>query len=193
VAFTDITDYAIVADLRCGANDAPFGQAEVGLGSSPDDETSARLCWDTDLSDGFDSGWVRVEFDVSVVDGTVSAVWCVKGVEVTFDDPVACDQILGFMFRSGVCASGATASFRNVSGEFFATASATAPSQTVYVDDASATTAGADAPDDAEAIVTVAAEGSGFQKAKLFAEVRIDAPTLPAPCDLFAQAFLFTA
>jgi hypothetical protein len=150
---------------------------------------SARSCWDTNLLDGFDSGWVDVELDINTAGGTGGIVWFVDGKCLTYDSPQF-DDIQGVIFRAGVSAAESTVSFRNLSGQFFRSDSDSQALQTASADDGSVSTVGTSDPD-SEDIVVVAPDGSGFQKARIFAQVRMESPDLPNPCDLFAQFFIY--
>ena len=190
MSFSAIDGYAIVADLRVGSNGHAPGVPELALGTGPEDQVTGRLRWDPNLSDGFDSGWVRMELLVDGGTGLSSIVFSVNDVTLTYEGPHM-DDILGFILRGGVSGADAAVSFQNVSAQFFVDDTDTTPVQTVYLDDSSATTIPGNETE-AENIVMAAPEGSGFEKARLFADVRIQADYLPNPTDLFAQFFVFS-
>jgi hypothetical protein len=186
MSFSAIDGYAVYADIRCGSDGSTVGVPELAMGSSPEDQTTAKSCWDTSLLDGFDSGWVDVELDIN---STGSIVWFVDGKCLTYDSPQF-DEIQGVIFRAGVSTSDGTVSFRNLSGQFFRSDSDSQALQTASSDDGSVSTVGT-SDSDCEDIVVVAPDGSGFQKARIFAQVRMQSPDLPNPTDLFAQFFIY--
>jgi hypothetical protein len=187
MSFSQFADYAIVAELRCGSDGSPYGIPELAVGSSYEDEDTARFMWDDDLTDGFDSGWVGMELEVSA-SGDVS--WFVDHVMVAHTT-AAFDEVLGFIFRVGVNTPDSTVSFRNIAAAFFVGESDATANQVVVQDDGTATTVGSTSPD-AEDIVLMGPDGSGYQKARIFAEVRMQSPDLPTPTDLFGQVFVYT-
>ena len=186
MSFTPIDGYAIVADLQCGDDDFG-GYPELGLGTSADQITADRI-WDTDLSDGFDTGWVDVELDWSA-NGQITLN--VGGTVISYDGGQY-DDISGFVLRDGASAADSIVSFRNVSAQFFHSINGISIVQSAVADDATATTVGSTGTD-AEDIVVAVPEGSGFRSAKLFAQFRMQSPDLPNRADLFGQIFIYAA
>lgn len=191
MSFSAIDGYAVYADLRCGSNNLLSGVPELDVGASPDDENSGKIVWDSNLSDGFDSGWVSVELDINAAGGQGSVVWSVQNISVGYASQQF-NEIDGFILRAGVSASGSIVSFRNVYAQFFWNGSDAQPAQTVIQDGATASTVGTTASD-AEDIVLMGPDGSGYRKARVFAQVRMQSPSLPNPNDLFGQVFVYAS
>src|SRR4051794_24558374 len=112
MSFSAIDGYAVYADLRCGSNDLLSGVPQLDVGASPDDESSAKIVWDSNLADGFDSGWVSIEFDINAAGGQGGVVWSVQNISVAYASQQF-NEIDGFLLRAGVSASGSTVSIRN--------------------------------------------------------------------------------
>ena len=53
---SDISGYSLFAEVCYGDNGDPWGQEEVGLGNGMGSYSWSDVEWDSDLSDGFDSG-----------------------------------------------------------------------------------------------------------------------------------------
>src|SRR5712691_9009971 len=166
MSFSAIDGYAVVADLACGDN-SQTGIPELALGSSATDQVTDNLVWDSDLSDGFDTGWVQLEVDW---DTSRQIALTVGDVKVAYNAGPY-DDIYGFLLRAGVSAADSTVAFRNIKAQFFQGSNM----QTGVCDDGQATTVGTNQPDAEDILITIP-EGGGFQSAKLFVQVRMQSP-----------------
>jgi len=190
MSFTAIDGYAVVCDLLVGSDGSSQGIPELSVGSSPFDEQTARMTWDPDMSDGFDSGWVHMEVDVNAAGGAQGVQFSVGGVTISYATP-SFDEILGFILRAGVDTVGGSVVFRNITGEFFQ-AGSTRPDQVITTgDDGASTDGGIIKATQSEGLAVVAPDGGGFKEAKVFADVRLKANHIVGPTDLFGQVFVF--
>src|SRR6266851_3878179 len=84
---SSISGYSVVAEACPGGNGDPWGATEYDIG----DGTSfigGRTVWDTDLSNGFDTGSDEFQLRMSAGGGLGGAGWSVQGTD---DGPLAFD------------------------------------------------------------------------------------------------------
>jgi hypothetical protein len=197
MSFSAMDGYAICADLGVGSNSNDWGTPSLMVGSSPNDASAQQYQWDTDPSDGFDSGWVQVDLSVSS-DGT-TALSINDGERQVIYQGAPTGEIQWFALRAGLSGSDDTVSFRNIQFKFYDGPTDGVAAEIDTVDDISATTVGTSAAagttdTDTEAIVEVGPEGSGYQKAVFSAQVRLQsAQQWPDPTELFGQVFVYAS
>lgn len=196
MSFTDITGFCILAELQYGSNGEASGASECDAGKSLESESTGRRKWALDTSDGVDSGWVPVQLVVNADSSNSPVAWLVNGAD---PDPIAYTgatfgEILYFKLRAGVRNAGRRISFRNVSVSFYVNGSDSTAAESGQISNPPvASTLGQVDPVDAESIVEVGPENSGYRKATLSAEVRLESEDIPNATDIFGQLFVFTS
>lgn len=81
---TDVTGYELYSGLRYGKNGTGWSGYETEAGSSPDDALLGRVTWDSNTSDGIDSGWKTVELIVHVDSQGSTLQWSVAGTTLQY-------------------------------------------------------------------------------------------------------------
>lgn len=78
---SNLEGFSIYAEASIGDNGDIWGapQYDAGTTGPSATNTASYLTWDDDLSDGFDSGWVGVQFHVQLGGSTPIASWAVDG------------------------------------------------------------------------------------------------------------------
>jgi hypothetical protein len=196
MSFTNITGFCVLAELQYGSNGEVSGASECDAGKSADSESSGRRKWAADTSGGVDSGWVPIQLVVNADSINSPVAWAIDGAD---PDPIAYTgasfgEILYFKLRAGVRNAGRRMSFRNVSVSFYINGSdSTAAEYGQISNPPVASTVGEVDPVDAENIVDVGPENSGYRKATLSAEVRLESEDVPDATDIFGQLFVFTS
>jgi hypothetical protein len=113
---SEITGYSLFAEACYGDNGDPWGQEETGMGGSAGSYSFSDVEWDSDFSDGFDSGHRQVYFRADAGDNF--GVWWVDGGEMLtggFD----LDSIGGVMIRVAVLQPQMSMSWESGSIGFF--------------------------------------------------------------------------
>ncbi|MGE5609248.1 MAG: hypothetical protein ACM359_08340 [Bacillota bacterium] len=81
---TDVSGYELYSELRYGQNGSGFCGYETQAGSSPSDTLLGRVTWDSNTSDGFDSGWQSIELIVHVGSEGSTLQWSVGGTTLEY-------------------------------------------------------------------------------------------------------------
>jgi len=118
-SITTITDYGYDAAFRFGDNGYAWGIGEVAVGNATDGETdSAVRVWDSNLSDGLDSGWVsfNVTLDLSSSSPLVASV---NGGSNVSDYSSSLAQVSKVTLQAGVLGDGMAISFSSLSASFY--------------------------------------------------------------------------
>jgi hypothetical protein len=76
---TNMTGYSAFAEARLGSNGDSSGVPEITVGTDSSHVSTGRVCWDSDPSDGLDSGWTLGAFTAAPSGSTHSASWDVAG------------------------------------------------------------------------------------------------------------------
>ena len=196
MSFTDITGFCVLAELQYGSNGAVPGTPECDTGKSADSESTGRRQWAANTSGGVDSGWVPIQLVVNADSTNSPVAWAINGAS---PDPIAYSgaslgEILYFKLRAGMRNAGRRMSFRNVAVSFYSHGSDPTAAESGQISNPPvASTVGEADPVDAESIVDVAPENSGYRKASLTAEVRLQSADVPDATDIFGQLFVFTS
>lgn len=74
-----LSGFNTYAEMLVGSNNAPGGTAEFLIGASATNNTTGRKLWDSDLTDGFDSGWVDVVLTMPATSGPSDVLLKVAG------------------------------------------------------------------------------------------------------------------
>jgi hypothetical protein len=180
-------DFALYMDVRPGSNGDPAGDPSYVLGDDQGEEAWAYKQWDSNLSDGFDTGDVNVQFT-----GDSSGQ---ESMTVGSDAPIAytgdsTGNISSVVFQAGVMIP-AEAKFSNITVEFWS-GSALRETDTIGVGP-DANTINTPATPQAEQILTVTPRFSDCNKVTVSATERMRAPagTVPATSDMFCDVFVY--
>jgi hypothetical protein len=196
MSFTDITGFCVLAELQYGSNGAVPGTPECDAGKSSTSESTGRRQWAANTSSGVDSGWVPIQLVVNADSSSSPVAWTINGANPS---PIAYTgasfgEIVYFKLRAGVRNAGRRMSFRNVSVSFYVHGSDSTAAESGQVSSPPvASTLGETDPVDAESILDVGPENSGYRKASLSAEVRLESADVPDATDIFGQLFVFTS
>lgn len=182
---TDLYDGQSFAEVRAGSDGYYWGDSEYLTGPNGDDTTDGRTEWDSDLSDGFDTGNVPVVIDGSSAGTTLSPQGADDGA---ITSP---DAIVGIVhevdLRAVVMAPDSEAIWSSIQVEFFKNHQLT---QTISVPtlDAKGT---ADAPSQ-EALAIVTPNATDNDEVLITGTVRLTAtePGQPATEQMFCQAII---
>jgi hypothetical protein len=73
----EVTGYSMMAEILFGDNGNPYGVEGMTMSNATEYQGSV-VTWDSDLSDGLDSGWIGVELIAAA--GASGAQWNVDGI-----------------------------------------------------------------------------------------------------------------
>ena len=202
---TNIGGYTVGAEAIVGGNGSLYGPTGYDVGG-PTDPVGARVQWDSNLSDGFSTGLVPVELHLRPGGGGGSTTWFVMGSK---PGDIACDTdtfstIDQILVRVGAAGQDTTAQWSQLSVKFFSngvpveqenagTIQASSTSPTGYAEtDATITPDCAEPTDpinpDASPVNVDEVIISGYVQLK-----DTDPNFLPAPDQIFVQAFVFAS
>jgi len=179
-----------VAEAQVGGNgsgDPP----EFDISDMDDDGVDGSVCWDEDLSDGFDSGWVPAVLDAEPGGGGITWTITVGGPQPLTYSGFSYGSMLGVAIRAAVQTS-AMSAWRQISVQFFKSGALTdsyslrsGPQVNLH---------GASLPVAGEQILTVAPIADTNDKVIVSGQFRFtNASTSPPdPEDMFAQIFVQT-
>lgn len=115
---SDPQGWDVFAEVRFGDNGSFWGVGEAATGTVEGEDDAGIVAWDSNLSDGLDSGWVQVELTVTTgADGTVA--WNVGHASASDSTPSSLDVIKKVTIRADVEASGMAMSWGTVDVKFF--------------------------------------------------------------------------
>jgi hypothetical protein len=199
---SNISGYTVGAEAIVGGNGSLYGPTGYDIGG-PTDPTGARVQWDSNLSNGFSTGLVPVELHLRAGGGYGSASWFVMGskpgdIVCDTDTFSTIDQVL---IRVGAAGQDTTAELSQLSVGFY--------SNGVLVDQenagsiqASSTSPAGYAETDATITPDVGGSndpnGSGISVDEVIITGYVqlsdtDPNFLPAPDQIFVQAFVFAS
>jgi hypothetical protein len=192
------TGYSVYADLKVGANNQDETTPEFAAGNAAGDTSYGHIKWDQDLSDGVDSGLVKVQ----LVAGPSGVTWTVGNkAPVQVADSVGGD-VLSLKVRAGVSGPGRQSSWSNLVASFYTSADAdlSQPQEQLTISSSrspAASTFGSTDPDAVSDQATdITPEGSGYAKVVLTAYVRIESLAqyiMPPPDAMFGDVYLYTS
>jgi hypothetical protein len=190
--------YSVYADLKIGGNGQDETVSELAAGSSAGDTGFGHMKWDDDLSDGVDSGLVKVQ----LVAGPGGVTWTVGNQPpVQVADSVGGD-VLSLKVRAGVSGPDRQSSWSNLVASFYTSADAdpSQPQEQLTLSNSgspAASTFGSTDPDaQADQATDITPEGSGYAKVILTAYVRIESLAkyiMPPPDAMFGDVYLYTS
>jgi hypothetical protein len=191
--FSDITGFCFFAEAKFGGNGGSGGPPEYVVGRSNTDNVWSRKTWDPNVSDGVESGWVKVILTASA-GGSGGVGWSVYGGtdQLTYSG-VSYQNISELRFRAGVRGAGRLASWRNVRVFCYESEDTDRPVAEFLIEELVADRWDQTQPGDAEAISPLTLGGIGYvAKVTVEAEVRFAAKNpYPAANALFADVFIF--
>ena len=184
-SLSDVTGGAVYfATLAVGDNGYPDGVPTASVGA--DGEATAWLAapWDSNLDDGFDSGWVDVRFSVNVGQG--GSLDASHAGSLAFDT-VAPSTIGSVTIQAAVAGAGMQMCWSNVAIEFYSGGTLV---ETVAVGGVVADTMDQAHWAPEESVVTVATNApSGYDGIVVTAKVRLMTAEgiYPSAADVFGQ------
>lgn len=199
MSISTITGSVAFASARVGANgDTDYATPECYVGTSSSNKASGRKVWTGDTSVKFDSDWVSVVWTVVASGGTGSLQWQVGGASpstISYSGSQV-TEITSLKLRAAVDGADRRASYRNIVVDFFTNASDTQYAERLSLPVALtpvASTMGQTDPVDHEVVQIVAPDGSGYQKVKVTADVRLEGadPGLPSEDAMFTDMYAF--
>ncbi len=186
-----LSGFNTYAEMLVGSNNAPGGTAEFLIGASATNNTTGRKLWDSDLTDGFDSGWVDVVLTMPATSGPSDVLLKVAGgnPETITYSGIIYSAITRVRIRAGVQAP-AKMSWRNISVIFFKNGIQTdsySPRTAPHVD-----TSTLNAPVALEQILTVTPSASDNDSVTIQGSVHLvcAGSSLPAEEDMFGDIFI---
>jgi hypothetical protein len=199
---SDVTGYCIFGLVRVGSNGAVPGTPECATGKSASSQSTGRRAWDSNLLDGLDSGWLPVTLTLNASGNATGGVEWVVGASgsltTTNYSGAKYGEILSVTLRAAVDGAGRRMSFRNTVVGFFTNQTDASPDEAITLSTGSnpvASTVGQSDPIDAEQIVEISPDGSGYVKIVVAAEVRLECVdhNLPGSQGIVGQVFVFTS
>ena len=116
---TNPSGYSLFAEARFGGNGTFFLPPELAGGSSSEASAYELEVWDTDLSDGLDSGGVALQIDANMDGGTVGLDASTAGSSVlSYDGDDNLGTIGSVLIRAGSTVAGSV-TFSDVSVTFW--------------------------------------------------------------------------
>ncbi len=186
---SDIGSYNLYSQASMGDNGYPDGIPGVYVGVSDSANQSAYREWDSDLSDGLDSGWVAVSF-TATLGSTNTAQFSVGGAGTTYYSGGSATAISEVDIRAAVAGPDMAMSWSNLSVAFYQGSSLV---ETVSLgNDVAVSTIGSQTWDPAEMIAQITPTQSNCDKVVVTGSIRLQAAagTYPGPNDIFGQVFI---
>ena len=183
---TDLTGYAVYAQACMGDNGDPWGVMGLSSGTAAEETGYAPIEWDSNLSNGLDSGLIDFTFTVNTAAGTMS--WAVGGADpITYDGNVG-SGVGQVAIQAAVTSGGMAFAFSNVSLSFYNNNSLV-DTEDVTSGPAANTIGQGSSPAEQLAIVTPDASSD---KVVITGSLRLQAAqgTYPLPSDIFGQIFI---
>lgn len=186
--------YALYAEARLGGNGDVNGMPELVVGGDGEDASYERICWDDDLTDGFDSGNIAdaltAAFNGSTA--TTQADRAAGGVPVTFTQSSA--GPIDHVELRAMTQAAASARWSDVNIVFYR--GGVQMDQYSVVNGPSVDTIGATSDYTAESIFKIIPSGTDYDKVVISGTIRMtfNSPdVIPSGTDLALQAFVFTS
>jgi hypothetical protein len=193
-SISTITGYCVYAEAQYGSNGDPSGAPEFDEGGVGGGDISGRIVWDTDTSDGLDSGWVAVVMTAPPGGGSSHpAVWAVGGgtpSSLNFAGQTY-GTIVSVEIRAGVQIP-AEFYWQNILVSFYRNGRMTEQ----YIQDTGpqVITTGDTPPVAAEQILTVTPQFNNNTQVVISGQIRLVCAEgiIPGADDIFGQIFVFT-
>jgi len=189
-----ISDYCVYADAEFGGNGDESGEPSYDCGSSDSDNVYGYITWDSDLSDGLDSGTRTLSFQ-ALEGGSNGVEWNVQGGSagtLQFTDQTY-GAIQSVKIRAAVILQGCKCTLSGIVLKFYKNGSLVETITLTSATNPVADTRADDAPDEREQITTITPTNSDNTKLVVTGNLRLEAVEgdLPGPSDLQAQIFVF--
>jgi hypothetical protein len=185
-SISDIYGYGLYADWRVGSNGDSSGDPSYTMGDDQGEEAWGYSQWDSDLSDGFDTGNISVRFAGSS-DGSESLT---VGSDATLQySGDAMGTITSVEFRAGVMVAG-EAKFSDINIQFYHDNTLVEAIPVGSGPDANTINSSSLQQ---EQTLTVTPTAPNVNKVFISATTRLDSKTdtAPATSDLFCNIFVF--
>lgn len=189
---------AAAGGVQVGSNgsggSSPGALVGHNLGSNP---ISANITWDSNVADGFDSGWVSIQLVGEAGGGGNGVTWTIiqpDGTTTTLPySGVSYGTIDNVQLQAAASAAGMKVSFKSVSAVYSQNGQ---PTETVTLPDECAPiadTTGAGAPGSASEVSQLSPGSSGNTSVVITAMVRMESSGagLPAPDAMAATIYIF--
>jgi len=184
-----LAGYCIFSEAVVGSNGAGV-DPELTLGGSSGLKVVGRSTWDTNLADGFDTGWISVEFNLKPGGGAAGVTWKVGTTTLTYTQSTY-GKIAALHIYAAV-QQPASASWRNLSVKFYKGGSQTDSFSLRNGPAVDTTSPGS--PAAREQILTVTPAASDNDQVIISASIKLTDPStvLPSVDDLLAQIYVDT-
>jgi hypothetical protein len=179
--------YALYMDVQVGSNGDTGGDPTYDVGDDQGEEAWAYKQWDSNLSDGFDTGDINVQFTGDSSGQESMAVGSDAPIAYSGDSSGAISSVV---FQAGVMIP-AEAKFSDITVQFW---SGTTLRETVsFASGPDANTMNTPATPQAEQILTVTPTFSDCNKVRISATERLRAPagTFPSSTNMFCDVFVY--
>jgi len=189
-SISTIIGYCIGAEAVVGSNDAT-GVPEFWVGDAAGDMVAGQKQWDSNLSDGFDTGLVSVELNLRPGGGTSGVTWTLNGSPLVYTGS-SYGTITRVRIRAGVSTT-AISSWRSILIKFM---KAGVQTDSFTLKSGPIADTSSDTPPTAkEQILTVTPGPSDIDQVIITGQFRLSdaATTLPNPYELMAQIYIDTS
>jgi len=184
--YNNLNSATYFAEFQLGNNGDPGGVAGAIAGMGPDVENSMLVKWDTDLTDGLDSGLVDFQYTVDLASSSNSL--SLDGTAVGCSSS-STSSLHNVTLRAGVMYGGLASSLQGVLVQFY---SGNTLVDSAYVANDSADMLNSSSGDPFESITTVATSATNVDKVVVTGAVRLQSTTSvsPDPGDIFSGIYI---
>ena len=182
-------DYAVYALARTGGNGAASGDPEIVVGDSNGDATN-RTEWDSNLRDGFDTGWQDVTLTLNPGGGANGVTWDVGGQSAVYSG--ASYTTIGSLIIRAAVETAAFSGYEQLVVQFFKAGVQTetyVSRSTPQVDDT-----GEDLPVSDEEYVTVTPANADNDQVVVTSRIKFSSPSTDPPDtdDMFIDIYVIS-